>query len=1078
MRKLILIIVFGTLLFTQNAKGQHFYCRNYTINDGLPDNKINTLYQDSRGFLWIGTSAGIAKFDGNKFEIKTSIDGLAGDNVVAITEDNNGNIWFGFNDGGISSFNGHKINTYTKKEGLISNKITTLKFLKKSNILCIGTEYGLTIYDGKKFTSFPKNKNLPKQRFLVTSFLKNNNSIYVFTDGRGLYQLNTDQNLLEQMPVTNDLFLRSVTATHVSSNKDTIISINNTGFKFVGKEKKFINDTIGHIYDFTEDAEKNIWIAVNNNFKNSGGLYLFDGKNMTNYNSSLDIKSHDIRTLAFDQKENILWIGTANNGLFLYPKHNFYYYKQEDFNLNEFEFNDMLLDDKKHLWFTTQKDAVEVLPDGSFNVYPFELFENRFNQFVNNEIKIKYYYLNDPTGSFDKYDRLIKNSKYPYPNPYLTTENNEEKAIPATSLYKPLKYDVLIQKKLNELNAIKKDRYGNIWVGTNVGVFKILKESNTIKYFDLEGIDISNFVFGPKNELIVTSWNDLFIYHDIEDKRSRKIYNYFDGITPVNIKRIKKIDDKIWFISESNGIFLYDNGSFQSFFNSDETYNSFNDLCFDQNGNIILGGKNGIIQISELINDTIVNRLILSKKNNLLGTSIRWLNCTNDNYLIAGTNSGINIIDLSQLYQKGEITLKKIGKNQGFTDFSGKISAITDDNHLWIGTHNHLIKGNINNILDSPYHEYSLYIKSIEVNNESINHSQDTIIDKWSGIPKTKLIFPSNRNSISFNFDVIRFLDYDNIAYSYKLEGSSQDWTEITKERRAVFQNLKPGDYRFRIKAINTTNQSNSHELAINFTIKRPYWSRWWFYIPASIMIILFIWFIIFLRTKNIKKRERHLTEISERIAEFEMKALRAQMNPHFIFNAINSIQNYMLDNDIDSALGYLSDFAKLIRITLENVSKRNITLDEELNYLKYYLNLEKMRFDKKFEVEFILPPELEQRKIEIPPMVIQPFVENAIKHGFIYNKDDAKLKLEFKFIKENILKCIIEDNGIGRKKSRELNRNNNKSHQSKGTFITHERLSLLNQTQPKKGYKINTIDLYDEYNLPCGTRVEITLPV
>jgi LytS/YehU family sensor histidine kinase len=201
-------------------------------------------------------------------------------------------------------------------------------------------------------------------------------------------------------------------------------------------------------------------------------------------------------------------------------------------------------------------------------------------------------------------------------------------------------------------------------------------------------------------------------------------------------------------------------------------------------------------------------------------------------------------------------------------------------------------------------------------------------------------------------------------------------------------------------------------------------------------------------------------------------------MNPHFIFNAINSIQNYMLDNDIDAALGYLSDFAKLIRITLDNVGKKKITLEEELNYLKFYLKLEKMRFDRHFDIEIILPNEFEQRKIEIPPMVIQPFVENAIKHGFIYKKEDAKLKLEFKIMNDYILHCIIEDNGIVRQKSKELNRKNNKSHQSKGSFITYERLKLLNKSQPHKGYHINTTDLYDDYNLPCGTRVEITIPI
>ena len=184
-----------------------------------------------------------------------------------------------------------------------------------------------------------------------------------------------------------------------------------------------------------------------------------------------------------------------------------------------------------------------------------------------------------------------------------------------------------------------------------------------------------------------------------------------------------------------------------------------------------------------------------------------------------------------------------------------------------------------------------------------------------------------------------------------------------------------------------------------------------------------------------------------------------------------------MLDNDVDAALSYLSDFAKLIRLTLDNVAKRRVTIEEELSYIKYYINLEQMRFDKEFKIEIILPSEWDSAKILIPSMILQPFVENAIKHAFLFKTEDAKIKLEFKITEDHILKCVIEDNGIGRKKSRELNKSR-KNQSSKGTYITNERLSLLNQTQQRKGYKVEIIDLYDEFELASGTRVEIFIPI
>jgi LytS/YehU family sensor histidine kinase len=317
-------------------------------------------------------------------------------------------------------------------------------------------------------------------------------------------------------------------------------------------------------------------------------------------------------------------------------------------------------------------------------------------------------------------------------------------------------------------------------------------------------------------------------------------------------------------------------------------------------------------------------------------------------------------------------------------------------------------------------------------------------------------------------------LDHENIKFSYKLEGYHEKWIE-TKDRRIIFQNLNPGNYKLRIKVLN--NDIASQELMIGFVILKPFWFKWWFISLGSVTILLLIWLVVYLRSQSIKKYERQRTELSERISEFEMKALRAQMNPHFIFNVINSIQNYILDNNVDAALDYLSDFAKLIRLTLDNVSKKRITLEEELKYLKYYLKLEQMRFDKRFETNIIVPPEFESRRFLIPSMILQPYVENSIKHGFPFSDKGGKIHIEFQVIDSNILKCIIEDNGIGRKKARELNKSKI-NHSSKGTYIINERFSLLNQTQQRKGFKVDIIDLYDESDLAIGTRVEIFIPI
>ena len=499
-------------------------------------------------------------------------------------------------------------------------------------------------------------------------------------------------------------------------------------------------------------------------------------------------------------------------------------------------------------------------------------------------------------------------------------------------------------------------------------------------------------------------------------------------------------------------------------------------MCVDNYGNVVAAGNDGVIYIVQFLNDSIQKKVSVNLKNKNLGTNIRYLNCSETDQLIAGTNLGLNIIDLKNLYETGELNIENIDESEGFIDYSGKVSITQDSKYLWIGSNKNLIKTKLSNLKNRNNGYYNFFIKSIYINDEPLNLSESEK-NLWTSIPKINLELPYYKNSITINFDVIKYLNPYDTKFSYKLEGFHKNWINDVKEGNAIFQNLKPGRYQFRIKMTGKNRETATQELFIGFTIATPIWQKWWMILIGVILMVVLLRMFILIRTRSIKKKERLRSEIAERITEFELKALRAQMNPHFIFNAINSIQNYMLDNDIDAALNYLSDFAKLIRLTLDNVSKKRITLDEELNYLNYYIKLEQMRFDKKFDLEIYVPNDVENTKILIPSMILQPFIENSIKHGFAFKESGGKIKLEFELTDDNILKCIIEDNGIGRKKSRELNKNK-KNHPSRGTFITSERLSLLNQTQSRKGYKIETIDLYDEFNLACGTRVEISLPI
>jgi len=220
---------------------------------------------------------------------------------------------------------------------------------------------------------------------------------------------------------------------------------------------------------------------------------------------------------------------------------------------------------------------------------------------------------------------------------------------------------------------------------------------------------------------------------------------------------------------------------------------------------------------------------------------------------------------------------------------------------------------------------------------------------------------------------------------------------------------------------------------------------------------------------------QKKKSEINEKIAEFKLIALRAQMNPHFIFNALNSVQYYIMKSDKEAAYNYLSKFAVLIRKILENAQKNTTKLSDELNMLRLYMELEAMRFSDRFDFNIEIDSTINIEETEIPSMVIQPYVENAIIHGLLNKTGKGKITVKIK--KEKELICIIEDNGTGRKKAAEIKNNKSINFKSYGMDITKQRLEIINTDSSFKT-KVNITDLYDQDESPIGTKVEISIPL
>ncbi|QHT71704.1 hypothetical protein GXP67_36085 [Rhodocytophaga rosea] len=350
-----------------------------------------------------------------------------------------------------------------------------------------------------------------------------------------------------------------------------------------------------------------------------------------------------------------------------------------------------------------------------------------------------------------------------------------------------------------------------------------------------------------------------------------------------------------------------------------------------------------------------------------------------------------------------------------------------------------------------------------------------TINDTISTFRRDTLALSYQENSFSFDFVAINFISPEKNQYAYQLEGNDNNWVYSGKRRFAAYTNLDPGEYTFKVKASNNDGVWNTVGTSLKIIIHPPFWRTWWFMTIGALMFGGCIYAGFRYRIRQIRQEEAHKAAFNKKLSEMELQTLRAQMNPHFIFNSLNSINRFIMNNEPEEASDYLSKFSKLIRLILQNSNTSTITLEKELEALQLYLKLEVLRFKGKFTFLVQISEEVETAYIEIPPLIIQPYVENAIWHGLMHKEGIGHLVINIKH-EHNRLICTIEDDGIGRKRAAELKSKSATKNKSMGMQITAHRLELSNALSGKKT-TVSIADLVDAEGEPCGTRVELQIP-
>jgi len=937
-------------------------------------------------------------------------EGLPDVEFYDIIEDHKGFIWLAA-DKGLFRFDGSEYLAYSNKDkrGL---SVFGLTFDNQNNLWCnnISGQF-FKIVDNKLVLALDLKNELKGQ---LAEFLFIDDCIVIVAVNSIIsINLKTNKRIDLYAQLQNESL--TVRSPYIYKNK-VLFPINDKVYTL--SNQKLIQITNSSILEYSDQDMLSF-------FEYNGSLYLKNFNTISNANTFYQIIGKDLISIKFPkvlnttkiirakQVKDELWFCTSN-GIITLNKKNSQFQISNTFYKNDFITN--FIEDKNHTFFiSTLNNGVFIIPDLNIKV-----FDDNVAKGVISAIEK----IDDKTIAFG----TIKGE--------LFLRNQETQKTTSIQLNSSAKVTALAY--LKSLNCLLISNENNSYKLNLKNNKLLVLESLVRNAKDLKAIPLSNkFVLCGYNMASVMEVKDNSIVKtkELDSKRAYKCF--YDK------------DTEAIYISFVDSFLKFD----KNFNSQNIQFNTKNivgkDICKTADGTIWIATFNdGIIGFKR---DKFFKKIDL--KNGLLSHVVLQLQSDAENLWIL-TDLGVQVYNT-------ENNLTQVKLSNKNTNIGGVKNIIIKEASLLFATQDAFFEMS----KKSERKEYSpreIYIKSVTIN------ERDTLV-------LSSYDLPYHKNRIKFNFHVNGYFPAEELLFEYRLNGLNDNWISIEKNTQFVnFNSLPSGSYTFEIRC-KTLSDEKFVSTKITFKINRPFWATWWFITLMALSAIGII--ILFYRNKlAIKEKEKELAlknaKFENELAVLKLENLKSQMNPHFIFNALNSIQEYIILNQKNLASSYLAKFADLIRAYLEHSNKGYITIREEIECLDIYLQLEKLRFEDKFE--YTLNGIENNDHLKIPTMLIQPYVENAIKHGLLHKKDNRKLTISFELLtNQSMLKCIVLDNGIGRVKANEIQ---NKKHSSFATEATAHRLELLNFGKEKKiGVEIE--DLYDT-TIPIGTKVTLLIPI
>ncbi len=950
-------------------------------------------------------------------------DGLAQSQVRDICQDEEGYLWIG-TASGLSRYNGIEFVNYSIDDGLPDNNISKL-FLSKNGHIWIATAGGIAQFGEQQFTSYSYNN----EEYRVNDIAEFKDDIY-FASNTGLLHIENDSFVQLGDEAAHEYYLRSI----VNYKDSILIGGSKSGlYTWNGAEFNEIK-----LAAFPELNVRNLVIK--------GDMLYVTARNIGMFTYNLKTKKifayHLLYTtlLDIDVNDKSIFGITTNAGAFLIRQNDTLYFDDQN-GLMRSGLECLFRDREGNIWLGT--DGNGLLKFSGTSVVSYSTKDGLASDLV-----LAIEQDQDDNFIFGTYDEGITQFR--------------DSSINYFNVRDGLFLD-------NTVWALMQDpKTGYTWLGTSRGL-SILNRENQLISNALDGLY-------PKIRTIVRLNESTVLLGGDEGLFVMQGDSVYKGVSDLNINKLYILEGTVY-CAATKGLFVLNaatNYSTASQIELPET--KVYTLTSDFKGQLWIGTENGLFV---MLKNKLIWRFQLDQRDYRSKSVFGMITARDSSIWVSGMKGVFRI--MYDPTQTNDCSIINYGSAEGLINEEANVNAIYEDHegNIWVGTAGGLAR--IDPSFTKDLFDYQLpllHITGIRLFMEKIDYADFTNeLDTIFNVPNY-IELPYNKNHVTFDFIGINLKDPGSVQYEYRLLGADDAWSPVSKSNYATYSFLQPGDYIFQVRAMNKNKQWSGVQ-QIKIHISSPFWKTWWFISLVLIAILLLITYFFQSRIRVLKQvQENEKLDLKNRLLFLEQRSLNASMNRHFIFNSLNSIQYFINSSDKLSANRFLSNFAKLIRKNLDSSAANNfiVTLQEEIDRIELYLSLEKMRFSGKFEYKIDLSSDLDAEAVEIPSMILQPFVENSIIHGVLSLDHSGLIVIRiFKQFGEVVFE--LTDNGVGVENSLKLKKFSPEGdHESKGLEITNRRIEILRKLTGENLQIIGPFQLNDSEGRSLGTKVILKL--